>query len=397
VTRLPRLPRKRRVSRSSLFSVVPVMPGGLGALRRGCRGFLLPALIALFLSQIACETAPLADLAKAKSEADQTRRQGAAQYAPDELSQAMEALKSAQRSVTLQSARAGFRRDYREAISFLQRARFYTVQARRLTEIRREEAQHDAEVQIAQLRDSLSRSQEIKRFLTPRDPSVHRLLVAAGIDLEVAEKKMKEEDFPGALQVARTGTGRVHEVEELLLSSMVRFTSHPDIPSWSQWIDDALRQSRVRSEVAFVVDKLRRRMTVYRSGKVVKVYSVDLGLGGMERKMRSGDDATPEGLYRIQEIRGPGQTKYYRAFLLDYPNSQDRRRFEEARRKGIIPKGANPGSLIEIHGEGGRDKDWTKGCVALTNREMDDLVKLAKVGTPVAIVGYNPKDERVPW
>jgi hypothetical protein len=373
------------------------MPGSPGALRRGCRGLLFAALIAFFLIQIACETAPLADLAKARSEAEQTRRQGAAQYAPEELSQALEALKSAERSVNLQTARAGFRRDYREAISFLQRARFYTVQARRLTEIRREAARHDAQGQMAQLRDSLSRSQEIKRFLTPRDPSVHRLLVAAGIDLEVAEKKMKEEDFPGALQAARTGTGRVHEVEELLLSSMVRFTSHPDLPSWSQWIDDALRQSRVRSEVAFVVDKLRRRMTVYRSGKVVKVYAVDLGLGGMERKMRSGDDATPEGLYKIQEIRGPGQTKYYRAFLLDYPNSQDRKRFEEARRKGIIPKGANPGSLIEIHCEGGRDKDWTKGCVALTNREMDDLVKLAKVGTPVAIVGYNPKDERVPW
>ena len=373
------------------------MPDSPGALRRGCRVLLLLAFIALILSQVACETAPLADLAKARLEVERAGREGAARYAPDELGQALEALKSAQRSVTLQSARPEFRRDYHETISFLQRARFYTVQARRLTQIRREAARHDAQVEIEQLRDSLSRSQEIKRFLTPRDPSVHRLLVAAGIDLEVAEKKMKEEDFPGALQLATTGTGRVHEVEQLLLSSMVRFTSHPDLPYWSQWIDDALRQSRVRGEVAFVVDKLRRRMTVYRAGKVVKVYSVDLGLGGMERKMRSGDDATPEGLYKIQEIRGPGQTRYYRAFLLDYPNAQDRKRFEEARRRGLVPKGTTPGSLIEIHGEGGRDKDWTKGCVALTNREMDDLAVLARVGTPVAIVGYNPKDERVPW
>jgi len=359
---------------------------------------LLPLLcIALFLLPIACQTAPLADLARADADTERARREGADKYAPEELAQAQEALQSARRSVTLQSVRPEFRRDYHEANSFLQRARFYTVQARRLTQIRREAALHDAQNEIAKLRDSLSRSQEIKRFLTPRDPSIHRLLIGAGVDLEVAEKKMKEQDYPGALEVARTGTGRVREVEQQLLSSMVKFTSHPDIPSWSQWIDDALRQSRSRGEVAFVVDKLRRRMTVYRSGKVVKIYSVDLGLGGMERKMRSGDDATPEGLYKIQEIRGPGQTRYYRAFLLDYPNAQDRRRFEEARHKGLIPQGASPGSLIEIHGEGGRDKDWTKGCVALTNREMDDLAVLARVGTPVAIVGYNPKDDRVPW
>ena len=208
---------------------------------------------------------------------------------------------------------------------------------------------------------------------------------------------MKEQDFPGALESARDGTSRVREVEELLLSSMVRFTNHPDLASWSRWIDDAVRQSRAQGEVAFVVDKLRRRMTVYRSGKVVKSYTVDLGLGGMERKLRSGDDATPEGLYKIQEIKGPGQTRYYRAFLLDYPNEQDRRRFEKARLDGIVPRGADPGGLIEIHGEGGRDKDWTKGCVALTNQEMDDLSTLVKIGTPVAIVGYNPKDEGTPW
>jgi L,D-transpeptidase-like protein len=371
--------------------------GGLGAQRQGRRALFLPICIALVLGQLACNTAPLADLVTAKAEAERVRREGADRYAPDELGQALEALQSARRSVTLQSTRPGFRRDYRETDSFLQRARFYTVQARRLTQVRREAARHDAQSEIALLRDALSRSQEIKRFLTPRDPSIHRLLVGAGIDLEVAEKKMKELDFPGALEVARNGTGRVHEVEQLLLSSMVRFTSHPDLPSWSQWIDDALRQSRVQGEVAFVVDKLRRRMTVYRAGKLLKVYSVDLGLGGMERKMRSGDDATPEGLYKIQEIRGPGQTRYYRAFLLDYPNAQDRKRFEKARHDGLIPKGANPGSLIEIHGEGGRDKDWTKGCVALTNQEMDDLAGLARVGTPVAIVGYNPKDDRVPW
>jgi len=379
--------------RSRIPSGGDANPGG----PRGRRGFHLLALVALFLFQFACKTAPLADLSRARSDAEQARREGAQIYAPEELAQAMAELQSAQRIVTLQAARPGFRRNYEEAISCLRRARFYTVQARRLTKTRREQAQRDAQGEIEQLRNALERSQEIKRLLTPKDPSVNRLLVGAEVDLDVAVKKIARDDFPEALESARSGSAKVQQVEQLLLSSMIRFTSHPDLSSWNQWIEDAVRQSRVRGDTAFVVDKLRRRMTVYRAGRAAKVYSVDLGLGGMERKLRAGDDATPEGLYKIQEIKGPGQTRYYRAFLLDYPNAQDRKRFEEARKKGLIPRGAGPGSLIEIHGEGGRDQDWTKGCVALTNREMDDLAALAKVGTPVAIVGYDPKDDQTPW
>ena len=48
---------------------------------------------------------------------------------------------------------------------------------------------------------------------------------------------------------------------------------------------------------------------------------------------------------------------------------------------------ARPGGLIEIHGEGGRGEDWTRGCVALSNRDMDDLFRRVAVGTPVTIVG----------
>jgi len=52
-----------------------------------------------------------------------------------------------------------------------------------------------------------------------------------------------------------------------------------------------------------------------------------------------------------------------------------------------IPRGASMGGLIEIHGNGGRGKDWTKGCVALRNSDMDDLFRRTSVGTPVTIVG----------
>ena len=116
-------------------------------------------------------------------------------------------------------------------------------------------------------------------------------------------------------------------------------------------------------------------------------FEVELGSNGLAQKVHAGDRTTPEGRYRVIDRRGPGQTRYHRALMLDYPNSSDRKRWEDARRAGLVPRGAGPGSLIEIHGEGGRGVDWTDGCVALSNVEMDRLFALVPLGAPVTIVG----------
>jgi hypothetical protein len=78
--------------------------------------------------------------------------------------------------------------------------------------------------------------------------------------------------------------------------------------------------------------------------------------------------------------------------LLDYPNQADRARLARLKAAGQIARGAGPGSLIEIHGEGGRGEDWTRGCVALSNPDMDDLFGRVGVGTRVTIVGGEGKD-----
>jgi len=372
-------------------------PGGPSRQGWDRRAFVFSAVACLLLALAACEKPPLALLKSAGEAVAMARRGEAARYATEELRQAEETLRLARRTGVLESARLPFRRDYRETISLAEQAKLRSIQAIRLADRRREKVKEEAEDEVAFLRQFLDRSRDIKRFLSPKDSLVTRLQVGAGVDLDVAQRRLADKDFPAALAAARSGSKRIHQVEQILLSSMVRYASHPDLPSWKKWVEEAVRRSRADGDVAFVVDKLRRRMTVYRGGKKVKTYSVDIGLGGMERKLRAGDDATPEGLYRIQEVRGPGQTRYYRAFLLDYPNDQDRRRFDLARRNGWLPRGSDPGGLIEIHGEGGRDQDWTKGCVALTNAEMDELSGWAKVGTPVAIVGTNPRDKEEAW
>jgi murein L,D-transpeptidase YafK len=73
--------------------------------------------------------------------------------------------------------------------------------------------------------------------------------------------------------------------------------------------------------------------------------------------------------------------------LIDYPNETDREEFRLEIAKGTLPRTAKIGNLIEIHGDGGRGVDWTEGCVALTDSEIDVIFKIAKEGTPVTIVG----------
>ncbi len=139
-------------------------------------------------------------------------------------------------------------------------------------------------------------------------------------------------------------------------------------------------------------------MTVYVRGEPVKSYPVELGFNWIADKRLEGDGATPEGRYRIVSRIDRAGAEFYRALLIDYPNAEDRVRFVHARRDGDVPAWARVGGLIEIHGGGGRQRDWTNGCVALTNAEIDDLFRRVGVGTPVTIVGsdsYGPIAEFV--
>jgi murein L,D-transpeptidase YafK len=104
-------------------------------------------------------------------------------------------------------------------------------------------------------------------------------------------------------------------------------------------------------------------------------------------KLEKGDKATPEGMYRITKKFKSNKTKYYKALLIDYPNETDKAEFKKAIARGTLSRNAKIGSLIEIHGNGGKGVDWTEGCIALVDSEMDVVFKVVKEGTPVTIVG----------
>jgi murein L,D-transpeptidase YafK len=133
-----------------------------------------------------------------------------------------------------------------------------------------------------------------------------------------------------------------------------------------------------------VVLKSDRTMTLERDGHVVKTYKVALGGQPMGAKERQGDHKTPEGEYVVDAKNANSQ--FYLALHLSYPNVTDRAR---ARKLGV-----SPGGDVEIHGLGKkygwigarhRLSDWTDGCIAVTNEEIEEVFGMVPVGTRVEI------------
>lgn len=159
---------------------------------------------------------------------------------------------------------------------------------------------------------------------------------------------------------------------------------------YSRWIDlnEAMRKwSKTNSSVSLVVDKFSRSCIVYKSGKKINEFDVELSVNWLGDKVQSGDRATPEGKYMVTLKKSGNKTIYHKSLEINFPNADDKLRFEQEKSKGNIPKNAKIGGSIAIHGGGGRGIDWTDGCVALENTDMDKLYSLCTVGTPVAIVG----------
>ena len=166
-----------------------------------------------------------------------------------------------------------------------------------------------------------------------------------------------------------------------------RYADEGQLGHWRQLADDTLAWSRRTGSAAIVISKVDHRLTLYIGGRPVRDYDVDLSDNWMADKSHAGDGAIPEGRYHVTAKKGRGQSLYHKALLLDYPNAADRRAFAEARREGRLHASTRIGGLIEIHGNGGQRQDWTNGCVALQNPEMDELFARVQVGTPVTIIG----------
>ena len=124
------------------------------------------------------------------------------------------------------------------------------------------------------------------------------------------------------------------------------------------------------------VHKAARKMYLLHNGTVLKDYDIALGFAPLGHKQFEGDGKTPEGLYYITH-RNP-KSNYYLSIGISYPNEQDMAVAEAA--------GLPPGGDIFIHGGPlgkVRQRDWTAGCISVTDRQMEEVYSMVNPGTPI--------------
>ena len=300
------------------------------------------------------------------------------------------ALVLAEAEVRVASRRRALSRNYDEASRLMSEARIAAEICAYQATAAKARAKARSDAAIKELTAILPRVHALARHAW--DGESARAILEADVALGEAKGASKRGDYERALDAAERGRSRLAGAVRGLNQSFDALHSSPRRALWRRWVKETLKESASTGRPVIIVDKLRRQLRLFKGEEEIASYRADLGLAGVATKTQAGDDATPEGRYRVTEVRAPGQTKYYRALMLDYPNAEDRERFKRLQRSGKVPKGKGIGSLIEIHGNGGRRQDWTQGCVALDNDEMDDLVPRVKVGTAVTIVGTIPEE-----
>jgi len=132
------------------------------------------------------------------------------------------------------------------------------------------------------------------------------------------------------------------------------------------------------------VDKSDGKMYLLDNDVVVKEYHVVFGANPKGHKQQEGDERTPEGSYTLDYKKE--DSSFYRAMHISYPNAAD---VENAKKRGV-----SAGGYIMIHGQPNslgwlsalsQRFNWTNGCIALTNNEMDEFMSLVEVGTNIEI------------
>lgn len=132
------------------------------------------------------------------------------------------------------------------------------------------------------------------------------------------------------------------------------------------------------------VDKSDRKMVLMEKGKVVREFHVAFGGNPKGHKRQEGDEKTPEGVYTLDYKKE--DSSFYRAMHISYPNAHDTAHAQS--------RGVSPGGLIMVHGQRNglgwlspfmQRFNWTNGCIALTNADMDAFMDLVNIGTQIEI------------
>lgn len=336
------------------------------------------------LALATADTAPIAEMAALRTALSRAAQAGAGQHAPEPFRRATGAADSAMAAWRIENGRLYYRRNYDRVREIAIRGRRFAETAERDAASRRASLHETAAAREAVLNRAIAHFRT--RYATlPLDPSVFESVGRAELLALEGRTARNGGEAARALDTFAAAQRQVDQATRQAEQTVAAYLAM--LPTWREWVIEIVDWSRRERRPAIVIDKLARACSLYVNGEPVAVYEAEFGPNWMGDKRHVGDRATPEGHYRVTRKKANGETRYHRALLLDYPNDEDRRRFVDSVRTGSLPDSLTIGNLIEIHGEGGREMNWTDGCVALANGDMERLFDRAEVGTPVIIVG----------
>lgn len=325
---------------------------------------------------------PLLRLETAKSHVAAAAKAGAIRYAQPVYRKAEQLVQQGWLEIAKQNGKVGAFRDYHAADSILTLASATADEAKTRTTDSIGRASFKSQSGIDALHKDFDAWTESVNGSLARY-KLERFTKVAHLQLTVAESLHAKGEYDESIRAVTKGNEAIRQLS-MLFADFVDADAQR-LAIWRNWVNETLEQSEASGGYAMIVDKSAHKTHLIRAGKLVRTYDCELGYNSAHQKLLSGDGATPEGKYQVVQVK-VRSSKYYKALLLDYPNDADRRRFAENKRAGIISSRARIGGLIEIHGDGGKGNDWTEGCVALTNKDIDHILSYVTTGTPVTIV-----------
>ena len=323
-----------------------------------------------------------AEVEKAKTQENELWKAGAPVYAPSEYALYLESLRLAREKLIKQNARMRWLRNYREVQSDYVSLLAQGDGLLRKVTAEKQSRSRDVSTRLSLFQDRIDKLRALTRTMNEH-AAVRQSLALAEVTFQEVTSLLKNERLEGLDDKLTRIEGHIRQAEDALSSILARYADDKQVALWRRWSDETVAESRRKGTTAILVNKLERTLTLLKKGKTVAVFEIGLGKYGLTHKLYAGDEATPEGRYRV--IKKNAHSRYHKALLIDYPNGEDRKRFSRAKKNGQIPAQATIGGLIEIHG-GGNDF-LTNGCVGVEDAAMDKIFPQVAIGTPVTIVG----------
>lgn len=330
---------------------------------------------------VGCDNPPTQLSQVAWDAMQESERQGAPVTAPDIWEVARARYDSAWLIIEVQNRLWFFERDYAQAESLLIRAGLSAREAVKTGEVNREKQRQLVQSAIDSLSKTIAAHKAGINGHIARIP-LRQTMTEAELRLDGLRDAYEAGQIEQAFANVPVAEKALREFEERLDHDWV---DPVELPGWNRMVRETISWSKENGGTALVVVKMDRQAYLLKGGRIIERFPVEFGYRAWAQKMRSGDGATPEGIYHVTKWRDR-DTKYYKALNIDYPNDQDKKRFDANKKAGKIPRNARIGGLIEVHGEGGKGEDWTEGCVALSNKDMDRLMAKMSVGDRVTIV-----------